>query len=99
MSACVCRTSENCKSLVLKGKCKIEIFLSPAVICKLFLTQHLLISSTRAPSINSHSVPLPYTVWSQSDGIVIVVVVFNIDLYSLVLQLSHTQVLPSVADE
>ena len=28
-SACVCRTSENCKSLVLQGKCKIEIFLSP----------------------------------------------------------------------
>ena len=31
-SACVCRTSENCKSLVLQGKCKIEIFLSPDVI-------------------------------------------------------------------
>ena len=30
-SACVCRTSENCKSLVLQGKCKIEIFLSPAL--------------------------------------------------------------------
>ena len=28
-SACVCRTSENCKSLVLQGKCNIEIFLSP----------------------------------------------------------------------
>ena len=30
-SACVCRTSEKCKSLVLQGKCKIEIFLSPAL--------------------------------------------------------------------
>ena len=29
-SACVCRTSENCKSLVLQGECHIEIFLSPA---------------------------------------------------------------------
>ena len=28
-SACVCRTSENCNLLVLQGKCKIEIFLSP----------------------------------------------------------------------
>ena len=28
-SACVCRTSENCKSLVLQGECNIEIFLSP----------------------------------------------------------------------
>ena len=26
---CVCRTSENCKSLVLQDKCNIEIFLSP----------------------------------------------------------------------
>ena len=26
----VCRTSENCKSLVLQDKCNIEIFLSPA---------------------------------------------------------------------
>ena len=26
-SACVCRTSENCKSLVLQDKCNIEIFL------------------------------------------------------------------------
>ena len=29
-SACVCKTSENCKSLVLQGKCNVEIFLSPA---------------------------------------------------------------------
>ena len=28
-SECVCRTSENCKSLVLQDKCNIEIFLSP----------------------------------------------------------------------
>ena len=28
-SACVCRTSENCKSIVLQDKCNIEIFLSP----------------------------------------------------------------------
>ena len=28
-SACVCRTSENCKSLILQDKCNIEIFLSP----------------------------------------------------------------------
>ena len=28
-SACVCRTSENCKSLVLQGECNIEIFLFP----------------------------------------------------------------------
>ena len=27
--ACVCRTSENCKSLVLQDKCNIEIFPSP----------------------------------------------------------------------
>ena len=27
-SACVCRTSENCKSLVLQDKYNIEIFLS-----------------------------------------------------------------------
>ena len=27
---CVCRTSEDCKSLVLQDKCNIEIFLSPA---------------------------------------------------------------------
>ena len=26
---CVCRMSENCKSLVLQDKCSIEIFLSP----------------------------------------------------------------------
>ena len=26
---CVCRTSENCKSLVLQDKCNIEIFVSP----------------------------------------------------------------------
>ena len=31
-SACVCRTSENCKSIVLQGKCNIEIFLSPALV-------------------------------------------------------------------
>ena len=31
-SACVCRTSENCKSLVLQGECNIEIFLSPGRI-------------------------------------------------------------------
>ena len=31
-SACVCRTSENCKSPVLQGKCKIEIFLSPGLL-------------------------------------------------------------------
>ena len=30
-SACVCRMSENCKSLVLRGECNIEIFLSPAL--------------------------------------------------------------------
>ena len=29
-SACVCRTSENCKPLVLQDKCNIEIFLSSA---------------------------------------------------------------------
>ena len=29
INACVCRTSENCKLLVLQGKCKIELFLSP----------------------------------------------------------------------
>ena len=27
----LCRTSENCKSLVLQKKCNIEIFLSPGV--------------------------------------------------------------------
>ena len=26
---CVCRMSENCKSLILQDKCNIEIFLSP----------------------------------------------------------------------
>ena len=26
---CVCRTHENCKSLILQDKCNIEIFLSP----------------------------------------------------------------------
>ena len=30
-SKCLCRTSENCKSLVLQDKCNIEIFLSPGV--------------------------------------------------------------------
>ena len=30
-STCVCRTSENCKSIVLQEKCNIEIFLSPDV--------------------------------------------------------------------
>ena len=40
-SACVCRTSENCKSLVLQGKCKIEIFLSPGNASQ-FLKQGLL---------------------------------------------------------
>ena len=29
-SACVCRASENCKSLVLQDKCSIEVFLFPA---------------------------------------------------------------------
>ena len=28
-NACVCRTSENCKSLILQDQCNIEIFLSP----------------------------------------------------------------------
>ena len=28
-TACVCRTSKNCKSLILQDKCNIEIFLSP----------------------------------------------------------------------
>ena len=28
-SACVCRTNENCKSLILQDKCNIDIFLSP----------------------------------------------------------------------
>ena len=37
-SACVCRTSENCKSLVLQGECNIEIFLSPASLAYLFHT-------------------------------------------------------------
>ena len=32
-SACVCRTSENCKSLVLQDKCNIEIFLSSDLAC------------------------------------------------------------------
>ena len=32
---CVCRTSENCKSLVLQVKCNIEIFLSPAAFKEL----------------------------------------------------------------
>ena len=64
------------------------------------MTNFLKSDMAAIPSINSYSVPLPYTVWSQSDGIVIVVVVFNIiDLYSLVLQLSHTHVLPSVAGD
>ena len=29
---CVCRTSENCKSVVLQDKCNIEIFLSPDIV-------------------------------------------------------------------
>ena len=29
MHKCICRTSENCKSLVLQDKCYIEMFLSP----------------------------------------------------------------------
>ena len=43
-SACVCRMSENCKSLVLQDKCNIEIFLSPAVILgkKIFTLQMFL---------------------------------------------------------
>ena len=36
-SACVCKTSENCKSLVLQDKCNIEIFLSPEVDDKRFM--------------------------------------------------------------
>ena len=31
-SACVCRMTENCKSLVLQGECNIEIFLSPGYV-------------------------------------------------------------------
>ena len=31
-NACVCRTSENCKPLVLQGECNIEIFLSPGFL-------------------------------------------------------------------
>ena len=55
------------------------------------MTNFLKSNMAAIPSVNSHSVPLPYTVWSQSDGIVIVVVMFNIiDFYSLVIQLSHT---------
>ena len=29
-TSCVCKTSENCKSVILQDKCNIEIFLSPA---------------------------------------------------------------------
>ena len=30
-SACICRASKDCKSLVLQDKCNIEMFLSPAM--------------------------------------------------------------------
>ena len=61
------------------------------------MTNFLQSNMAAIPSVNSHSVPLPYTVWSQNDGIVIV---FNIiDLYSLVLQLSHTHVFPSPSSD
>ena len=33
-NTCGCRTSENCKSLVLQDKCNIEIFLSPDKVPK-----------------------------------------------------------------
>ena len=37
---CVCRTSENCKSLVLQDKDNIEIFLSPDVDLIKILISH-----------------------------------------------------------
>ena len=33
---CVCRTSENCWSLVLQDKCNIEIFLTPDTLKALY---------------------------------------------------------------
>ena len=39
-SACVCRPSENCKSLVLQGTCNIEIFVSPEASRKFLNLQY-----------------------------------------------------------
>ena len=56
-SACVCRTSESCKSLVLQGECNIEIFLSPEeVLLKPFLT----ISATFIKSADIYTVITQY---------------------------------------
>ena len=37
MCTCVCKTSENCKSVVLQDMCNIEIFLSPGQFLQLGL--------------------------------------------------------------
>ena len=48
---CVCRMSENCKSLVLQDKCNIEIFLSPDIIMvKYHISLGLRMHSLNAPS-------------------------------------------------
>ena len=47
-SACFCRTSENCKSVVLQDKCNIEIFLCPEQ-CHDFLQQGPVVSHTVKP--------------------------------------------------
>ena len=38
----ICRTSENCKSLVLQGECNIKIFLSPACDSLVVVVSHAL---------------------------------------------------------
>ena len=43
---CVCRPSENCKSLVLQDKCNIEIFLS--LLCLFGLVHEILVTMAQA---------------------------------------------------
>ena len=45
MSACVCRTSENCKLLVLQGECNIEIFLSHETYAQISLNMTINMST------------------------------------------------------
>ena len=53
-NACVCRMSENCKSLVLQDKCNIEIFLShnKVITCNSFLASGDICHITFADSLD-----------------------------------------------
>ena len=52
---CVCKASENCKSLILQDKCNIEIFLSPEYIFLKPAKNFLIFSFCRSKVGGSHT--------------------------------------------